>query len=278
MSANPHSKIGWLLAARRFRHRLKLTLARWLLPDRHYVPLFVLATGRSGSTLLIDYLRSLSGVNCYSEVLAQDARIGLRREERTPEASLRHIRRSLQSLRTPIRCCKFMLYQLEECGLTMDDLRRAFPDAKYLIIYRESLVEQYLSRCSASVSGQWLVRRGKTPKQPQVTVDPLELHTYCEETRQQYEGLLTHAWLREHSVLLSYEDLVADPRRWFFDHICPLLNLPGGEPQTRLVKQNSRSVADRVENYHAIAEALNNPSYRQRYASPDSANAAPRAA
>jgi LPS sulfotransferase NodH len=265
MNAIAQTKTHWRLTLRRLRHRLKLSAAS-LLSGRPFQPLFILATGRSGSTLLLDYLRSLPGVNLYSEILEVNTPIGLKPSECCPDAALRHVSRSLQSLRTPIRGCKMMFFQLSRCGLSANDLRAAFPAAKYLIIYRQSLVEQYLSEQVARATGQWMVRRGDTPKQARVTVDPVELAGFSAQTQWHYQRLLSHGWLRQKAVLLSYEELVADPEGWIAGQICPLLGLPPAQPQTRLVKQNRQTLAERVVNYEAVAEVLNDPRHLQRYA------------
>lgn len=259
---------AWRIALRRFRHRLKLSYAWHLRHHDTYQPLFVLATARSGSTLLVDYLRSMAGIQTQGEVLHPQLPIGLRPEECSPKTARRHIQRSLQALRAPIRGCKLMLYHLEQCGLTVEDLQTTFPRAKYVIIYRESLVEQYLSDRAAVTTGQWTVRRGSTPKQAQVQVDLSGLRSFSYCTRRHYDELFTHHWLRDHAALISYEQLVADPNSCFAKHICPLLSLPALEPRTELVKQNSRPLAQRISNFNEVAEALSLPEFRLHYAWP----------
>jgi LPS sulfotransferase NodH len=229
----------------------------------------LLASPRSGSTLLLDYVGRLQGVRCYGEVLGVNTPIGLKSREYQPQTGLRHIRRSLQALRAPIRGCKLMLWQLSRCGLKMDDVHEAFPTAKYLIIYRESLVEQYVSQRTAVATGQWTVRQGSTPRQARVKVDAAELGAFSAHLRQSYEALLSHAWLRERSVLLSYEQLVANAGKWFSEEICPFLGTAAGQLQTQFVKQNSRPLADRIENYHAVEELLASPTLRLHLAWPD---------
>src|SRR5438046_5444861 len=101
--AKKQSSMAWKVAMKRIRHRMKLGCAWMLRRHADYRPLFVLGTGRSGSTLVVDYLRSLLDVECYSEVLDPDSAIGLGEHERSPARATWHIRRSLQSLRAPIR-------------------------------------------------------------------------------------------------------------------------------------------------------------------------------
>jgi len=252
----------------RLRHKLKLLRRYWLSSHRPHTPLFVLATYRSGSNLLLDYLRSLPGVQCYSEVLSPRLPIGLRRNDLTPKLALQHLRYSLQSLRTPVRGCKLMLDQLAACRLTPTDLVEAFPTARFIVLYREALAEQLLSVRSARETGQWVVHQGQAPQQVSVSIDPLELKWFCDETRLLYESLLADGALRYSGMLLSYEELVADPVDVFARRICPLLGLPASAPRTTMLKQNPRPLAERIVNYAEIAPLLDNPRCRQRYSWP----------
>ena len=249
----------------RLRHKLKLLRRYWLARHREYLPLFVLATYRSGSNLLLDFLRSLPEVQCYSEVLSPRLPIGLRRIDLTPKLALRHLRYSLQSLKAPIRGCKLMLDQLAACRLSSSDLLTAFPTARFIILYRESLAEQLLSARCARETGQWLVRRGQSAQHVQVAVAPLELQWFCDETRVLYDGLLADQRLSRASLIMSYEELIADPAAAFANRICPLLGLPPREPRTSMVKQNPRPLAERILNYAEIAPLLESPRCRQSY-------------
>jgi len=259
----PQQSIG--LELRRFHHRLKLWQRWWLRPHRPYMPLFVLATYRSGSNLLLDYLNGFPDVQCYAEVLNHRLPIGLARADLCGQRALRHLRYSLQSLRTPIRGCKLMLDQLSMRRLTAADLRQAFPGAKFIILYRESLAEQLLSVRAARATQQWIVHQGSAPRQSRLTLDPRELQEHCKSVRYLYRDLLTHEWLQGCSVLLSYEELVADPAWIFAQRICPLLDVPSRDVQTTLEKQNRLPLAERVANYNQVAALLTGPQCRQKY-------------
>ena len=252
----------------RLRHKLKLLRRYWFSRHRPHVPLFVIATYRSGSNLLLDYLRSLPEVQCYSEVLSPRLPIGLRRIDLSPKLALRHLRYSLQSLKAPIRGCKLMLDQLAACRLNSSDLMAAFPAARFIILYRESLAEQLLSARSARETGQWVLRRGQGAQLVRVEVAPLELQWFCDETRILYDNLLTDYQLCRASLILSYEELVADPVGVFAERICPLLGLPPREPRTTMLKQNPRPLAERIVNYAELAPLLESPRCRQSYGWP----------
>jgi LPS sulfotransferase NodH len=254
------------LEARRLRHQFKLHARWWLRQHTAYQPLFVLATYRSGSNLLIDYLNQLPGVWCYGEALAPQLAIGPRRADLPPAAALGHLRRSLQAVKSPVRGCKLMLEQLADCKLSAGEIAAAFPGAKFIVLYRESLAEQYLSGRSAHATKQWLVPRGQVARRARVTVDPAELTRFCEWMRRSYSAVVSDPVVARHGTLLSYEELTSDPQRCLTERIGPLLGILSIEPQTRLTKQNPQSLAERVENYAEVAELLTSPACRQRHA------------
>lgn len=254
-----------LLEIQRLRHKFKLLRSYWLAPHRPYTPLFVLATYRSGSNLLLDYLRNLPGVQCYTEVLSPRLPIGLRRIDQSPKLALKHLHYSLQALSSPVRGCKLMLDQLAACRLTAADLSRAFPAARFIVLYRESLPEQLLSVRSARETRQWVVHQGHAPQQVRVSIDPLELRWFCDEIRALYSSLLAEQSLLGSAILLSYEELVGDPAGVFARRICPLLGLPAAALHTTLVKQNPRPLVERIINYADIAALLDSPWCRQSY-------------
>jgi len=79
-------------------------------------------------------------------------------------------------------------------------------------------------------------------------------------------------------LLLSYEELIADPARRLADDICPLLGVPPTEPQSFLIKQNKLPLAERVENYREVAALLSSPLCQQYYVWPGQQQARRRAA
>src|SRR5262245_40890848 len=104
---------------RRFKHRYRLLKKWWLKPHVTYQPLFVIATCRSGSNLLLSYLSQQPGVHMQGELLCHLVPNGPSRERISPTAAIRHIRRCFQAEKKPIRGCKLMLYQLENCQLAL---------------------------------------------------------------------------------------------------------------------------------------------------------------
>jgi LPS sulfotransferase NodH len=240
----------------------------WFKKHRPFQPLFVIATCRSGSNLLLSHLGQQPGVHMLGEVLCHVVPSGPRRRCLPPERAVSHIRRCLQAEKTQVRGCKLMLYQLADCGLTLDDLHSAFPEAKYVILYRQSMAEQFVSERLAWATRQYVLRPGDEPRRVELTINPDELRRYCNEMRSDYRHVLSHSWLAGRAVLLSYEELVADARTWLKDHICPLLNVPPVMARTHLLKQNTLPLAQQVTNYRETAALLHSPLCKQYHVWP----------
>jgi LPS sulfotransferase NodH len=266
---------SWATAWRRLRHRLALALHWWLLPQTPFRPLFVIATHRSGSNLLIDLLNRVPGVYCLSEILCPTFDYGPSLRKRTPQRATSHIRRSLHATgKLPVRGAKFMLDQLRRFRVTPSVLTEAFPDARYVILYRQSLAEQYLSVQSALATQQWSLRDGETPRQVRIGIDPADFRHYCERIKRDYQDWLACA-SPERAILLSYEELTSDPQWWLNERICPLVAL-STPPAIRssLRKQSWQPLAERIANFDQVARLLQSPIARQSYTWPQGAGSA----
>ncbi len=263
---------------RRLKTQVNLLKKWWLRRHVPYQPLFLVATCRSGSNLLMSYLAQQPGVAMLSEVLSSQLPIGPRRDCIPPATAISHIRYCLQGEKTPVRGCKLMLYQLANCRLTLDDIHAAFPAAKYIVLYRQSLAEQFVSHQQALATRQYLLPDGEAAKQSEVVIDSAELRRYCDEIRRGYCEVLRHSWLADRAILLSYEELIADTGLWLEKRICPLLGVQYRAPQTRLRKQSTQPLADRVANYREVSSLLHSPLCRQYHHWPFPAPACARAA
>jgi len=263
---------------RRLKTQAGLLKKWWLRRHTAYQPLFLIATCRSGSNLLLSYLAQQPGVAMLSEVLSAQLPIGPSRDCIPPAKAISHIRYCLQGEKAPVRGCKLMLYQLANCRLTLDDIHEAFPTAKYIVLYRQSLAEQFVSHKMALATRQYQLPAGDEAKDAEIAIDAGELRRYCDEIRRGYCEVLKHSWLADRAVLLSYEELIADTASWLQTHICPLLGVNYNPPKTRLRKQNTQPLADRVANYRDVSALLHSPLCRQFHHWPYAAATRARAA
>jgi LPS sulfotransferase NodH len=263
---------------RRLKTQANLLKKWWLRRHTPYQPLFLIATCRSGSNLLMSYLAQQPGVAMLSEVLSSQLPIGPSRDCIPPATAISHIRYCLQGEKTAVRGCKLMLYQLANCRLTLDDVHTAFPTARYIVLYRQTLAEQFVSHQQALRTHQYLLAAGEEAKNSEIVINAGELRRYCDETRRGYCEVLKHSWLADRAVLLSYEELTADAGHWLQTQICPLLGVGYKRPKTNLRKQNTQPLADCVANYREVSALLHSPLCRQYHHWPFPAPACARAA
>jgi len=276
-ASRPSHAARLVMRCRRLAHHLGLLGRWWLKPHVPFQPLFVIATPRSGSNLLIDYLNRLPGVQSHWEILNWGLPIAPSRRASTREA-LQHIRYSLHTLEAPIRGCKIFLDHLANYRLTLDDLDAAFPQAKYIILYRQSLIEQFASLELARMTKQWSLTEGQQPVRAPIFMEPAALRKYCDHVRRGYQDLLANRWLAERAVLVSYEELTRDPERWLAGEICRLLEVPPTRCETNLKKQNPQPLAERIANFSEIAALAASPLCKQYYAWPRQSQAGMRRA
>jgi LPS sulfotransferase NodH len=243
---------------RRLHWRLHLARHWWLARHDAYRPFFVIASARTGSNLLVEYLNQIPGVHCVSEILNRLSPIAPP-PRTSPAGAIQHIRRWLQTVRTEHRGCKLFFNHLYDYRLTLRDLETAFPGAKYLVLYRESLAEQFVSLEHARLTDQWLLLPGEQRKQTSVTVDPVALRRFCDNARRDYQQLLAHPAIHHRGSVFSYEELIEIPAYTLEQQVCSLLKVPSIEPKAPLRKQNPEPLASRVTNYNKIAALLTSP-------------------
>jgi LPS sulfotransferase NodH len=239
----------------RLQARGRMLKKWWLKPHQAFQPFFVIATCRSGSNLLLSYLRQHE-LTMLSEVLCASTPAGPRSQSMTPDQAISHIRYSFQAEKGAIRGCKLMLYQLAGANLSLDRLDAEFPGAKYIVLYRQNLAEQYVSHLKSTATRQFVLRAGESKRDTQVHVDPAALREYCDKMRQGYQDVLSRPWLRERAALFSYEELVARPNGLLRNVICPLLGVSPVPAQTRLTKQNDQPLESCIRNFPEVAALL----------------------
>jgi len=249
-------RLDRVIHVKRWKHRIRIIGRYYLTPKRNIEPVFVVSAGRDGSNLLVDYLNSMPKVSIAGEVLSFELYDGVRLRFMTKAAVLRHIKYSLHNLDSTVCGVKLHFAQMQTRRIALDDIRQAFPTAKFIILYRRSIARQYISRQKAAASGQWLLHKHEKALDNKIRIDPSSLGAYYGKIKQHYKNLLELDWIKNGSVILRYEDLADNPQSLFDDILCPFLGLPPVEISTRLVKQNTKPMQEVVENYDQVEELL----------------------
>ena len=261
---------GWLWSRRRDFHRLRSRARLYyqyaLHGSKPKTSLLAVGTARVGSYLLTSYLHSLPDVSMRGEVLNPDAPQGLPYDPRHRATAVRHLRISVLSQAAPISGAKILLGQLERHGLMVADLHRVTPNRKFLIIYRRSLADQYVSTEIARRTGSWLLTEQGRPRRVSVHVDREDFRRYCDRIRRLYRDLLADSGVTERALILSYEDLAQDPGGVFRRAVCPFLDIPYHPVRTGFLRQNPSPINEKVSNFQDVADMLTGPEATQDYA------------
>ncbi len=129
------------------------------LPDKDAKTLFLVSEGRTGSNLLMSYLNSIPNVHIHSELLSQYSYCGLKQSQHSSHGAIEHLRRTLATTKGAIRGCKIFRSHLRQLGLNLSDIYSEYPNALFIIHYRENLTEQFVSQLFAFHTGQYLQDR-----------------------------------------------------------------------------------------------------------------------
>lgn len=242
---------------RRGRHGVGLRLRYPALRGRTRRRLFVVAEGRTGSTLLLDYLRSVPGTSVTGEILHLKSPIGLPRGATKPRV-LRHLRLSMAGP-APIRVAKLDPWQMEVHGLTLEEVAEALPDARFVLLYRRDLARAYVSWCTMQITGRDKLRPGEPRFEDRLTLDPDHFQAFCRQVRRRYDRLRGSPSLTGRGTVVAYEALAEDPQIVFERRIAPLLGVPPVRLETRMRRQSTRPVEERIANLEEMRGLLEGP-------------------
>lgn len=228
----------------------------------------IIGAARSGTTLLGTYLGSCKDVFYGHEVLNPAGREGLCFHIEyilfLPKWLIRRIALLYLTLivktmsRDQMCVIKLVHYQLHTCHIFLPDLRRIFPNVRFLIIYRRSVLEQFTSLCVAQKTAQWR----KTSDMPyaefvgRITIDTRRMMNHYMKNEDFYKSMLAIPWISMYAVVLTYEELRERPQQIFNDKIFPFLSLPKQPIETYLLKQNVRPLSDVIENFHEAHDCV----------------------
>ncbi len=240
------------LLRKRPLYRLKILL-HYLFKREERDPVFIVTTRRSGSNLLLSFLGSVPEISFLSEILNPGMYYGVRSHWISRRSVLRHMIHSINHCRHRICGAKLLKIRLEAHRLDLETLKKIFPTAKFILLYRKALFEQFVSLKIAEKTDVWLWRDAyPAPQPPPVRISSVEFEAWSKSTRAFYHNLTQKAWLRECSVTIDYESLSADPQKVFDEILFPFLGVPSSAVSSSLKKQNTKPLHEVVENFDEL--------------------------
>jgi LPS sulfotransferase NodH len=170
-------------------------------------PLFIVASHRSGSSMVREALNTVPGVQLADEALNPHTFPVLAKAG--PTVALPHLDRHLRACRGTVVGAKIMVGHLHRVRLPLAEIVERWPRARHLVLYRRDLLAQFVSGELAKQTGQWRLREGETRRAGRLTVDVERLGTFVRKQHRRYEAAM-EATDRARRVVLSYEELVED--------------------------------------------------------------------
>lgn len=260
----------WKIVRKRFLHRARICF-RYSFRASDKRPIFVISTRRSGSNLLISYLNSIAGVAMQDEILHPSMYYGLRSRWISKRAVIRHVRHSLYFSDEPVTGAKFHMRDMDAHGLKLDDLARAFPAARFIVLYRRSLSEQLVSLRKAEKTDTWVSYENNTRPVIKIRLGVGEILEYETKIRRFYEFVEAASVEPSRRLWLTYEELAQDPQRTFHERILPFLELPPRKVSTNMKRLSRFPFSQVVENYEEVRSWLEGNRCLQSYGFAESA-------
>lgn len=211
-------------------------------------PVFIVAARRTGSNLLLSYLNSVPEISMAPEILNSKMAYGIRKKWSTRGMILRHILYSVQSLPGKIYGAKLMRHQLERLGLGREEILDLFPKARFLVVYRESILDQFVSLRVAEMTNTW-EGPGAAQEPDSLRVEVAEYLAFEAAIREFYSQWMPQKDFAGRSLFLSYEELARNPQEIFDQKIFPFLRIPLRPVTTAMRKQGRRRNSEWVVNW-----------------------------
>lgn len=217
----------------------------------------VLSSGRSGSTLLTEYLRCHQSISCsVIEPLNPDTN-GLTNARINPYALIYSVMTWLISRRS-FSGCKIFCQQLEYYRIPFAELLAALRDPPVIVLYRESLLETYVSLQIAFKTNVWYTADDSS-RCTNISIDFEEYRHHAETERQRWKNTLsalTGSRSKNRVHFLSYEELSANKKE-SMTRLFAFLHLPPCETEAYCKRQNPFRLSETISNYEEIKEKLN---------------------
>ena len=212
-------------------------------------PLFILSQPRTGSELLREYLNQLPGVFVDTEVLNRfwDRAV----TGRSREDALIDLDRCIGSPWGEVRGAKLHLEHLEDWGVDFSQLDQRYPHHLPVVVYRRSLLDQYVSLQVALRTDQWTseMAASTSPETVILRIDKNQLREYCDMVSKRY--IATANYYRSRAAWVCYEDLVYNAQATLATTVGPLVQRSfSGLLPPRISKQATRALPDVVEDLH----------------------------
>lgn len=218
---------------------------------------FVIATGRSGSNMLIELLNSIDDVQMRMELNTPD------NEQVDSDTGIKRVSSFLMSpkyipkdkLDYTITGCKFLDTHLWMCNLDEEALSQFQCDVKVIHLYRKNILDQFLSLKLARKNNKWIStdKSDGTYKDYNIEVDIEEFKLFEKRTKSKYSQYVDKF---PSAYIVDYESLASDPQRVFDGGLFDYLGVPSQIIEFRTSKQNKKTKEYIISNIKDVRSDL----------------------
>jgi hypothetical protein len=206
----------------------------------------LLSSYRFGSSLMMNYLNAHPGIYRRGEVLNPDEIIYGNLHGASRARVTLHLKAMCFAPPGRVALVKLMDSQIEDNGLTLDDVITTLNQPYIIAVYRRDLLSAYVSLRIAHQNGVWY----STDRANDLRI-PIQLHAlrnFVRETRQRWTHNSARLRAYKRAVIVAYEDFSEHPERTVYD-IFDFLGFPRRGPVTETVRQNPAPLSRKIENY-----------------------------
>ena len=217
----------------------------------------ILSSGRSGSTLLIQLLNCHPKVACKGELLNRNFLQEHNLHGASSHTLVNYILASLIPPKIWLPYTGFKLFneQLEFCNLCLKDLLTALFKPRMIILFRESILETYISLEIAFKTGVWYSEGSGTNEKTKIDWQKFEDYAMTERARWKRSMVDTSAYSDCEVLFVSYEELMGD-RNKMMNKIFHFLNIEMCHVEAASKKQNPLPLREKIINYKQIEQKM----------------------
>lgn len=215
----------------------------------------ILSSARSGSTLLIRLLNCHSKIACSEELLNRDCLQEHNLHGTSSRTLINYILASLIPLRIWLPYTGFKIFneQLEFCNLHLKNVLSALFYPRMVVLYRENLLETYVSLEIAFKTDVWYSESSCTNEK--ITIDWQKFVNYAMTERARWKKSMMEISIYSKVLFISYEELIGDNDKTM-GRIFQFLNLNMCHVKTPSKRQNPLPLKEKIINYDEIEQKM----------------------
>jgi hypothetical protein len=209
----------------------------------------LLSSYRFGSSLMMNYLNAQPNIRRRGEILNPDEVVYGNFKRASQDRVLLHVKAMCFTTPGQIAMVKLMDSQIEDHGLTLDDVISALNQPYIVAVYRRDLLSAFVSLRIAQENGVWYST--DEVNDLSISIELSALKNYVHNTRRRWVNFSARLRNYNRSIVVSYEDLSQQPEEEM-NRIFDFMGFPRKGPVTETVRQNPAPARRKVKNYRDL--------------------------